>query len=331
MEKRTNCMNKITVIVGLVLCLSFSALAQQKGATLVPKFALKWTDLDSSWRGFLKGELKIEQNGSGNLSINGAEDWKTIPFFPAFTGSGEGLKSTLYRSEYSRPSIVAYKIDNIERKKEFTEVKLSKLNDRVVDLRLRFGNSITDVGNALQALFFVGNLEEFGKSEYFINQVMPKMLIGTKSENLSQEEKLLLMKGIGYDVNSLKVFKQKLYLRAEFKDTIEFNSNLVNEVERAARTIRKYFPEMKKMAKVAASFKEFEGVEIETTLRYRNFSAKLFDRNSTPDFDSFEFYVPIEILRSFAEAEITDQELVDKSFVILNGSRIRLNLSQFSN
>ena len=103
---------------------------------------------------------------------------------------------------------------------------------------------------------------------------MPKILKGTKSENLPREEKQRLMNSVGNDVNSLKVFKQKLYLGLEFKDTSNFNSNLVNEVERAARTIRKYLPEMKKKLGVVTSFDEFEGVKIETTLRYSNFSAR---------------------------------------------------------
>ena len=265
------------------------------------------------------------------MTINGNDNWGEIPFFPAFDLSPKGLATALYKMEYSRPTMVGYKIDSIDRKRDYTEIKLSKLKDRIVDLKIRLAIRFMMYKTPFKHFSLSEIWRSFGKSDYFVDWVMPKILKGTKSENLPREEKQRLMNSVGNDVNSLKVFKQKLYLGLEFKDTSNFNSNLVNEVERAARTIRKYLPEMKKKLGVVTSFDEFEGVKIETTLRYSNFSAAPFLSDTSPDFDSFEFYVPIDALKLFDEAEITDQDLVDKSFVMLNSNRIRVNLSQFSN
>ena len=127
-------MNKISVTIFLVLCLAISVFTQSssisKDSIVVPKFTFQWSDLDKSWRGFLKLQLKIEQNSSGNLTINGNENWRAIPLFPAYEGNGTGLADTLYRSEYPVSSIVAYKVSKIDRKKELTEVNLAKLIER---------------------------------------------------------------------------------------------------------------------------------------------------------------------------------------------------------
>jgi hypothetical protein len=330
------------VLVGAFLLLfSFNAYTQSpsgtvsisKGMAVVPKFTLKWADFDSSWSGFLKTQLIVEQNASGKITINNDENWEGIPYFPAFDRTKDGLKTLTYKMEYSRPSIVSYKIDSIDKKKEFTEVKLSKLNDRIVDIKIRFGSSIKDFDKSFQDVFFVGAIEDFGKSDYFVETVMPKLLKG-KAENMSRNEKLELLKNIEYDVNALRMFKTKLYLASSYKDPkgTEYNSNLVNETERVVRTIQKYLPEIKKRAKLAATIREIEGVKIETTIRSKVFGAKPFSgQDIYPTFDSFEFYVPMDALNQFIEAEITDQELVDKSIVLLNESRIKVVLSQFSN
>ncbi len=173
-------MNKIIVTVLLVLCFAISAFTQtqsiSKGATVVPKFAFRWSDLDKSLRGFVKLRVKIEQNSSGKLTINGNEDWEAMPVFPAYD---EGLNAmgtdTFYRKIYTTSSIVTYRVSNIEHKKEFTEVNLSKINDRLVDIKLQFGNSIKDVDKAFGDVTFLGGVEEFTNSEYYQNLYNPNL------------------------------------------------------------------------------------------------------------------------------------------------------------
>jgi hypothetical protein len=44
--------------------------------------------------------------------------------------------------------------------------------------------------------------------------------------------------------------------------------------------------------------------------------------------EALEFLCPAQLVRRFAEAEITNQELIDQSVVLVNGVRIGLNLQQ---
>jgi hypothetical protein len=111
-------MNKINATTLLILCFAISAFTQtqtiSKDSIVVPKFAFKWSDLNKSWRGFLSLELKIEQNNSGKLIINGNENWRAIPIFPAYEGSSSDYQESVYRSSYLNPAIVAYKVSKVD-------------------------------------------------------------------------------------------------------------------------------------------------------------------------------------------------------------------------
>ncbi len=314
-------MNKISFTILLVLCFAIAAFAQSpsitKGSTVVPKFAFRWSDLDKSLRGFIKLRLKIEQNSSGNLTINGNEDWRAIPIFPAFD---EGLNAmgtdNFYRKIYTTSSIVAYRVSAIERKQEYTEVNLSKINDRLVDIKLQFGNSIKDVEKAFSEVTFLGGVEEFVKSEYYQNLYNPNL----------DREMGELPKKINEVSNQTEIFKEKKYLVSSYLDKRAYNSNRVNQAERTARTVQEYFPVIKKKEELLLSLKEIDGIKLEVKIAFRDF----VDKSSRTQFDELKFYVPKDLLKLFMDADITDQELIDKSIILLNDNRVRVNLSQFS-
>jgi hypothetical protein len=320
-------MKKINVVIVLVLCFAISAFTQtpsvSKGITVVPKFAMKWSDFKTKL-GVRKVEILVGKNSDGKTLVNGDVDWEVFPLFPSFDGTSDGLYTNVRKRDYSRPSVVSYKIDGIEQKKDITEVKLSKLNDKLVDLKLLFSFVGADFEKSFKEIFFIGNLDDFSRSEYFSNVVFSQFLKGTRLENASKDSKAELLKSIGYDCNALKVYKQKLFLSLTFIDDFEYNSNLVNETERVARTIRKSLSEIKLKFKQANAVNGIDGLKAEATLKFRNFINETF-----ADYESFEFYVPMDALKLFVEADITDQELIDKSIVLLNGNRVRVNLSQF--
>lgn len=330
-------MNKISVTIVLVLCFAVSAFTQSpsiiKGSTVVPKFAFGWSDLDKSWRGFLKLKLRIEQNSSGNLTINGNENWRGIPFFPAYDGSVEGYLGSFYQDQYPTPSVVAYKIDKIEKNKNFTEVSLSKLSDRVVDLKLRFGDSIKDLDKAFSEVFFLGGVEEFKRSTFYKNlfdSILEKEINKLPKElaELPRGIKVSLLEEVNYQSSGIwtETFKEKKYIVCSYADGTEYNTNRVNQAERIARTIQKYLPGIKRKGKLLLAAKEIQGIELKVKIAYRNFV-----NESQSSYENLQFYVPMDSLKLFIDADITDQELIDKSIVLLNDNRVRVNLSQFSN
>lgn len=199
----------------LMICLGLSVFAQtpiiSKDSMVVPKFTFKWSDFDSSWRLPLKLNLKIEQNSLGNLSLNGNENWKVFPLFPAYDGSSKDWDS-VYRDEYPTPSISAYKVSKIERKKDLTEINLSKLNDRIVDLKLIVGSSVKDIDKALSEILFVGGVEEFKKSDYYQN-VLDKETnkLPIELTDLTKDIKISLLEDFNYKTDNIQIvtFKEK--------------------------------------------------------------------------------------------------------------------------
>ncbi len=328
-------MNKISVTIVLVLCFAISAFTQSpsitKGSTVVPKFAFRWSDLDKSLRG-LKLHLKIEQNSSGNLIINGNEDWRAIPVFPAYD-EGESIIWKDYRRIYTTSSIVAYKVSAIERRKEFTEVNLSRINDRIVDIKLQFGNSIKDVEKAFSEVTFLGGVEEFINSEYYQNLYNPNLDRETgelpkELSEVSRNANPSTKEDANYQSSPIQteIFKEKKYLVSSYLDKRAYNSNRVNQAERIARTVQEFFPVIKRKEELLLSLKEIDGIKLEVKIAFRDF----VDKSSRSQYDELKFYVPKDSLKLFIDADITDQELVDKSIILLNDNRVRVNLSQFS-
>lgn len=123
-----------------------------------------------------------------------------------------------------------------------------------------------------------------------------------------------------------EIFKEKKYIVCSYSDGTEYNTIRVNQAERSARTIQKYLPEIKRKGKLLLAAKEIEGVELKVKIAYRNFV-----NESQSSYENLQFYVPKDVLKLFIDADITDQELVDKSIILLNDNRVRVNLSQFSN
>jgi hypothetical protein len=283
----------------------------------------------------LKLYVKIEKNSEGNITINGKEDWRAISIFPAFDGGSQTAmgNENFYRKIYTTPSIVAYKVDSIDRNKDFTEVNLSKLNDKLVDIKLRFGNSIKDVGKAFNEVTFLGGVEEFLKSEYYQNLFNPnldremgkppkELTVLPKNTNISSQANTT------YQSNEVltEVFKEKRYVVFSFSDDRAYNSNRVNQAEHIVRTIQEFFPVIKRKQELLSSLKELDGIKLEMKISFRDF----VDKSSRTQYDDLKFYFPKDSLKSFIEADITDQELVDKSIILLNDNRVRVNLSQFS-
>jgi hypothetical protein len=123
-----------------------------------------------------------------------------------------------------------------------------------------------------------------------------------------------------------EVFKEKKYLVSSYLDTRAYNSNRVNQAERIARTIQEYFPVIKEKEESLLSLKEIDGLKVEVKIAFRDF----VDKSSRTQYEELKFYVPKDSLKLFIDADITDQELIDKSIILLNDNRVRVNLSQFS-
>ena len=144
---------------------------------------------------------------------------------------------------------------------------------------------------------------------------------------ISEKEQLAILLVLQSQVQSSKIraskFKGTTYLCIDFPAGRDlYNSLQVNQNQRVAREITgKVFP----LAKALGSQLEPTGsLGLEFTLQipFKSF----LDKYANPKIDALSVYVPINDAKSFAEFEITDQDLIERSVVLLNGSRVNVVL-----
>jgi hypothetical protein len=65
---------------------------------------------------------------------------------------------------------------------------------------------------------------------------------------------------------------------------------------------------------------DFEGIDFSTTVRLAG------DQSADGSAVAVEFIIPLSLLRTYAQFDCTGQQLIDASYVLINGERVSLNL-----
>ncbi len=105
------------------------------------------------------------------------------------------------------------------------------------------------------------------------------------------------------------------------RNTLRFDPEKSSIYKRAAQTFDLFLaPKMKDI---------LDQVPDDAPIDFYNFSvvnALPFTSNGKERSEALEYLCPKNLARKFANSEITNQELIDKSQVLVNGVRIALNL-----
>jgi len=125
---------------------------------------------------------------------------------------------------------------------------------------------------------------------------------------------------VDYAPPSFAVFHNQIALQISLRSTLGFENDSSSIYKRAARTFDLFLaPQLKGiMEKFPAG--GFDGVDISVI---NNLASR-----PKPVSEAVEFICPLRLLRQFADAEITNQDLINQSVVLVNGVRIALNLAQ---
>ena len=126
---------------------------------------------------------------------------------------------------------------------------------------------------------------------------------------------------VDYDPPTFVVVSKQMVLQMTLKNTAKFDSEKSSIYKRAAQTFDLFVaPKMKDVLDLVPS---------ELPVDYYDFSV-VNTLGSTPGSkersEAIEFLLPRNLARTFANAEMTNQELLDKGQVLVNGVRIALNL-----
>lgn len=118
-------------------------------------------------------------------------------------------------------------------------------------------------------------------------------------------------------------FKARTYLAVTLGDDgIVYNTLQLNQSARVAKVINDRLLDDIKAFQGVASLVGIDGVEFAVRIYFRNFV-----NESVATSDTLELYVPLSLAKKFADEDITSQQMVDGSVVILDGNRVQVSLA----
>lgn len=123
---------------------------------------------------------------------------------------------------------------------------------------------------------------------------------------------------VDYAPPSFAVYHNKIVLQFTLRDPAQFQTSSSSIYKRAAQSFDLFLaPRLKALMRKLPSSDEIEAID---------FSVLHHLGGEKESSEAAEFICPVKALRSFTADEITSQELINQSIVLVNGVRITLNL-----
>lgn len=303
----------LILAINLLICIKISAQQTQqsqlldipKGNFVVLKIPSKLIGFErvSTWSGNINYGTIIEQSQNGGFLVGGLNNWKLQGW-------------TLMRQ---------LTIEKVSREKNYT---LVELRDPLFNIKLRFDNTVKDLNAAFREVAFVGLLSEFEASDYYKNEVVGKILPQIYSGSLAAiptTRKLDLLKQLKYIDSAIKTEKYKgdTYLSVNVGgDTEIYNTIRVDQNHRIGNSLnQRVLSYFKRIARIIKFSPDVDGIKISILIPYKNFVAETY---LEPSSDRIEIYASMDVIRQFADDELTNQEFVEESILLVNGNRMRI-------
>lgn len=124
---------------------------------------------------------------------------------------------------------------------------------------------------------------------------------------------------VDYAPPSFGVFRNQIVLQITLRNTSHFDRATSSIYKRAAQSFDLFLaPQLKDILEKIPSGWEFDALDISVLNQ--------ISPDGKTSSEAIEFVFPLQIARKFVEADITNQQLIDQSVVLVNGVRISLNL-----
>jgi len=128
---------------------------------------------------------------------------------------------------------------------------------------------------------------------------------------------------VSYAPASLGLFHNQIYLQLTLRNPELFDKTSTSIYKRAAQSFDLFLaPQLKGMLAKISMDTEVAGVDVTVLDQFSRSAA------ASGSSEALEFICPLSPLRHFADADITNQDLIQQSIVLVNGVRVALNLQQ---
>jgi hypothetical protein len=126
---------------------------------------------------------------------------------------------------------------------------------------------------------------------------------------------------VDYAPPSFAVFHQRVYLQLTMRNPAVFDPHATSIYKRAAQSFDLFLaPRLKSLLARVPDDPAIAGLDV-TVLSE-------FAAHATSSSEAIEYILPLAALRQFADADITNQNLMNQSVVLVNGVRIALDLQK---
>jgi len=260
-------------------------------------------------------EVTSQPNG---LAVNGSTEWRLLGFPSLYEYRIEGIR--LERPERSANKNERQLSIHLESKGDYSWVSLN------------FREGIGDVNAAFRELSIIGGAKEPEAQSYlnrfyeeYAEQRFKGQLANFQMEKRTEIVRLLHKMSSESQIKT-ETYKGNAYIAVDLGtyDSI-FNTLRMPEASRLARVINeRLLGYLKQLQAAIEKNASFYGIKLDLRIPHKSFA----DDYARPDYDKLQLYVQSALINQFAQAEITSQQLIDSSVVIVNENRVQVPLAE---
>ena len=178
-------------------------------------------------------------------------------------------------------------------------------------------------------MLYKGTTSSFLDSPYFSglvekasNSSFPKCLAELPA---GKKKELVIWADLNLSAFAETLFKEKRYLSVDTSQDVVYNTIQLNQAERTARQAEFSLKKLRDFIKIAGHCDGYYGISAMAKIGSYDFV-----RKDDTTLEKFEMHVPFDAFDRFISADITNQELIDASIIMMDGSRMKVNLAEFS-
>ena len=321
----------LTFAAAILIAASAAVSAEPTGNTEAPAHT-SLNDADRAAMALLaKGRMVTLKVPSSVLSVDGASfaGALILAASPTVTADGTSTFPGLEWKTAGFPSMWEMKIEKIDRKKEHTQIELRSAMRYV---KLRFSSSLDTVqlARGFSSLVIPGDANSAAASAYRDEayRVLAAAIFVDKLAAVPVEAQAALVRvaheAAGAGIRS-QVYKDNLYLVVDLgRDTSVYNDLRFTQASVLAHVLNEsLLKTLKGFAEPVKNVSQLHGIKVEFGIPHKSF----LEEYARPATYAMELYAPADLIRKFADADITTQQFVDGCVLIVDENRVEVSLT----
>jgi len=228
------------------------------------------------------------------------------------------------------PILTDFVFEKIGKVKEMTE---AEYRNSAVNLKFRIPPHL-DAAAVVREFLILGGRSS-SETLMYRDEAMRRIadhVFQAELATVSAEQRLALLNlasssagTIGVRGVARETYKERAYFAVDLNgDGLMYNTLQLGESQRVARVMNeRLFGILKAFGAALKASPDLYGIKLRVEIEHADFLNKL----GTLSTDKVDVYAPSDLIRKFAEADITNQDFIDGCIVIVDGNRVKVVLA----